>query len=90
MNVLYSEKLPDLYTSSNDVRLVKCRILQRGAYFLWVWYGILLVKPVQNSQPLKWKTRLQDNIKLHLTETGCEDGSGWNWLRIVSSCRLWY
>jgi len=28
--------------------------------------------------------------KMDLRETGCEDGGGWNWLRIVSSGRLWY
>jgi len=38
-----------------------------------------------------WKTKkeVEDNIKLHLTEIGCEAGK-WNWFRIVCSRELWY
>jgi hypothetical protein len=34
-----------------------------------------------------WKItrRWEDNIKMDLREIGCEDGSGWNWFRIVPS-----
>jgi hypothetical protein len=28
--------------------------------------------------------------KKNLREIGSEDGSGWNWLRIVTNGRLWY
>jgi hypothetical protein len=28
--------------------------------------------------------------KMDLSDIGCEGGSGWNWLRIVSSGGLWY
>jgi hypothetical protein len=29
-----------------------------------------------------------NNIKMDVREIGCEDGSGWNWLRIVSNGEL--
>jgi hypothetical protein len=28
--------------------------------------------------------------KMYIREIGCEDGSGWNWLRMVSSDGVWY
>jgi hypothetical protein len=34
-------------------------------------------------------TRELVNGEMDLREIGCEDGSGWNWLRIVSSGRVW-
>jgi hypothetical protein len=47
---------------------------------------------VQNYKPPFVKPKIEDNIKLHLrqiySEVQREDGC--NWLRIVSSDRLWY
>jgi hypothetical protein len=41
---------------------------------------------------LLWKLQRtwKNNILVDLREIGCEDGSGWNWLRIVYSGWLWY
>jgi hypothetical protein len=36
-------------------------------------------------QTRRWK----NNIKADLREIGCEDRSGWNWLRIVSTGGFW-
>jgi len=36
------------------------------------------------------RQRCEENIKIDRNEIGRENGSGWNWLRIVSSGRFWY
>jgi hypothetical protein len=35
-------------------------------------------------------TRELVNSKMDFRETDCEDGSEWNWLKIVSNGGLWY
>jgi hypothetical protein len=48
-------------------------------------YRILVGKRLEKCVIGRSKRRWEDNINIQLKEVGCENGGGWNWLRIVSN-----
>jgi len=84
---LNNEKLSDLYSLPNIVRVVKSRRIiwaghvarmgqERGVY------RVLVGKP-EGKRPLgRPRRRWEDNIKMDLQQVGGVVGTGWSWLRI--------
>jgi len=62
--------------------------------WLDMWAGWANKECTQNfdeKRPLAtWRRKQEDNIKMSLTATGCQDSGGLNWLRIVSNGRVQY
>ena len=84
---LHNEELNDLYTSPNNVRVIKSRRIRwmRHVACMGVKRGVYKVtvgKP-KGKRPLgRPRRRWKDNIKMDLQEVGCGGMTGSSWLRI--------
>jgi hypothetical protein len=80
---LHNEKLNDLYSLPNIVRVVKSRRMRWGGHVARMGEGkdvhrVLVGKP-EGKRPLgRPRIRWEDNIKMYLQEVG----TGWSGLRI--------
>jgi hypothetical protein len=74
---LYNEKLHNLYSSPNIIRMIKSRSMRWDGHVAFMWekrteYRILVGKP-EGKRPLgRPRRRSMDNIKIHLR------GIGWD------------
>jgi hypothetical protein len=93
---LHNEKMNDLYSLPNIVRVVKSRRMR------WAWhvarmgedrgvYRVLVGKPERKRPLRRPRRRWEDNIKMDLQEVrGGVVGTGWSWLRIeTGGGHLW-
>jgi hypothetical protein len=84
---LHNEKLNDLHSSPNIVRVTKSRRMRWAAHVAGMGerrdvYRGLMGKP-QGKRPLRRPGhRLQDNMKMGLQEVGCGARTGSSWFRI--------
>jgi len=73
---LHNEKLNDLYSSSNIVRLIKSRRMRWAGHVARMGeergvYRILVGKPEGKRPPGRPRCRWVDNIRMDLQEEGC-------------------
>jgi hypothetical protein len=84
---LHNEEFHDLYSSANDILLIKSRRLRWACHVARVEvkrgaYRILVGRP-EGKRPLgRPRRRREDNIKMDLQEVGWEAWTGLIWLRI--------
>jgi hypothetical protein len=73
---LHNEELNDLYSSSNNVRMIKSRRMRWAGHVVRMGeerraYRVLVGKP-ERKRPLgRPKRRCVDNIRMDLQEVGC-------------------
>jgi len=83
---LHNEKLRDLYSLPNIVRMVKSRRMRWAGHVARMWDGrgvhtVLVGKPEGKRLLGRPRHRWEDNIKMDLREVeGVE--TGWSWFRI--------
>ena len=86
---LHNEKLNDLYSSPNIVRVIKSRRMRWAGHVARMGgergvYRVLVGKP-EVKRPLgRPRRRWVDNIRMDLREVGCGLGCGLGWPRIVT------
>jgi len=86
-----NEKLNDLYSSPNTVRVIKSRRMRLAAHVARmaekrVLYRVLVEKP-EGKRPLgRLRRRWEDNIKMDLQEVGC---GGMDWIDIAQDRDRW-
>ena len=84
---LHNEKLSDLYSLPNIVRVVKSRRMRWAGHVAHMGEGkgvhrVLVGKP-EGKRPLgRPRRRWEDNIKMYFLEAGCGVWTGSSWLRI--------
>ena len=84
---LHNEELNDLYSSPNNVRVIKSKRIRRAGHVARMGkrrgvYRILVGKS-EGKRPLgKPRRRWEDNIKMDLQKIGCGTWTGSSWLRI--------
>jgi len=72
------------------VRIMKSRRLHVGRMKKMNPYRILVGAHLGKQSLGSLRRRWENNIKVNLKETDCKEGRWCNWLRIMSSGRLWY
>ena len=88
---LHNEELNDLYSSPNNVRLIKCRRLRWAGHVARMVEGrgvhkVLVGKP-EGKRPLgRPRRRWEDNIKMDLEEVG---RSGGDWMDLAQDRDRW-
>jgi hypothetical protein len=88
---LHNEKLHNLYSSPNIIRMLKSRRMRWAGYVARMWEKsnacrILVGKP-QGKRPLgRPRRRWVDNIKMDLRETGCD---GMDWIDLAQDRDQW-
>ena len=88
---LNDEKLNDLYSSPNIVRVIKSRIMRWAGHVARIgegrgMYRVLVGKP-EGKRPLgRPRHRWEDNIKLDLQEVGCKD---LDWIELTQYRDRW-
>ena len=91
---LYNERLSDLYSLANNVRVVKSRRMRWAGHVARMGEGrgvhrVLVGKP-EGKRPLGRHGRIWDDIKMDLQEVGGSLGTGWSCLRTgTGGGRLW-
>jgi hypothetical protein len=83
---LYNEKLNDLYSLPNIVRVVKSRRMRWAGHVARMGEdrGVhrVLGKPEGKGSFGRPRHRWEDNIKIGLQDVRGAVGTGWSWLRI--------
>ena len=88
---LHTEELNDLYSSLNNIRLIKLRRMRWTGYVARVGdsrgaYRFLVGKP-DGKRPLgRSRRRWENNIKMDLQEVGCE---GMDWIDLALDRDRW-
>jgi hypothetical protein len=87
---LYNEKLHDLYSSLNIVRVIKSERMRWAGYVARMEergvYRVLVGKP-EGKRPLgKTRRRWDNNIRMDLQEVGCE---GVDWIGLAQDRDSW-
>jgi hypothetical protein len=92
---MHNEKLNDLYSLPNIVRVVKSRRMRWAGHVVCMGedrgvHRVLVRKP-EGKRPLRRpRHRWEDNIKMDLQDVGGGHGTGWSWLRIgTGGGHLW-
>jgi hypothetical protein len=88
---LHKEELHDLYSSPNNVRVIKSRRMRWAGHVARMGerrgvYRVLMGKP-EGKRPL-WRPmrRWEDNIKMDLQEVGCW---GMDWIELALDRDTW-
>jgi len=84
---LHSEKLNDLYSSSNIIRVIKSRRMRWAGHVARVGYrrgaySFFVGKREEKSPLGRSRPRWEDNIEMDLQEVGWRRRTGLIWLRI--------
>jgi len=84
---LHSEELNDLYSSPNNVCVIKSRKMRWAGHVARMGERrsvcrVLVGKPVQKRPLGRPKCRREHNFKMDLQKVGCGVGTGSSWLRI--------
>ena len=90
---LHNEELNDLYTSSNNGRVIKSRRMRWAGHVACMGYGwgegvyrVLVVKP-EGKRPLgRPRRRWVDNIRMDLQEVGC---AYMDWIGLAQNRDRW-
>jgi hypothetical protein len=88
---LHNDELHNLYSSPNNVRMIKSRRLRWAGHVARMRegrgvYRVLVGRP-EGKRPLERpRRRWEDNIKLDLRETGID---GTNWIRLAQDRVRW-
>jgi hypothetical protein len=88
---LHNNELNDLYSSPNNVRLIKLRRMKWAGHVARMGerrgiYGVLVGKP-EGKRPLeRLRCRWEDNIKMDLQEMGCK---GMDWIDLAQDRDRW-
>jgi hypothetical protein len=87
---LHNEKLNDLYSPPNNIRVIKLRMRwaehlarmgkRRGVY------RVLVGKPEGNIPLGRHRRRWEDNVKMNLQEAGC---GGMDWIELAQDRDRW-
>jgi hypothetical protein len=89
---LHNEKLNDLYSSPNIVRVIKTRRMKWKGHVARMGerrgnYRVLMVKP-EGKRPLGTpRHRWEDNINMDLQEVGC---GGVDWIELAEDRDRWW
>jgi hypothetical protein len=82
---LHNEKLCDLYSSPNILRMIKSRGMKWVGHVAQMWEGRdmyrVLVEQPEGKRPMgRLRCRWEDNIKMDLQEAGC---GGMDWIELA-------
>ena len=83
---LYNERLYNLYSLPNIIRVIKSRRMKRAGHVARMGerksaYNVLVGKPEGKSPLGRPRHRCEDNIKMELQEVGSGAWNGLIWLR---------
>jgi hypothetical protein len=82
---LHNEKLHNLYSSSNIIRMIKSRRMRWEEYIACT-ERFLVGKPKGKRPLARPMHRWEDSIKMDLQETGCK---GMNWIDLAQYMGCW-
>ena len=88
---LHNEELNDLYSSPNNVRVIKSRRMRWAGYVARMEKGrgvhkVLVGKPEGKRSLGRPRRRWEDNIKMDLQEVGC---GGMDWIELAQDRDRW-
>jgi hypothetical protein len=88
---LHNEELRNLYAPLNVVRVITSRMMSWAGHVAHTGemrnsYNILAGKPKRKRPVGRPKCRWEDNIRMDITETGCE---GVDWMHLAQDRNQW-